>query len=86
MKFNFKKKHNDVKLGDVLFSHASELYYMVIKDYTSPTNFKYKLLCLNDAEIWSKSFECIDDMINYQFSNKQYDVIQKENLVLSDEI
>lgn len=80
MKFNFKKKCKDVKVGDVIFSHASESYYMIVKEFTS---YKYKLLCLNDATITLSSFECVDDILDSLFSSGQYDVIPNEDIVLS---
>lgn len=83
MKFNFKKKCKDVKVGDMIFSHASESYYMIVKEFT-PSCYKYKLLCLNDATITFKSFECVDDILDSLFSSGQYDVIPNEDIVLSN--
>ena len=40
MKFNFKKKCKNVKVGDMIFSHASESYYMIVKEFTPSCYFK----------------------------------------------
>ena len=83
MKFNFKEKHNNINVGDVIFSHASECHYIVVREFIAP-NYRYRLLCLDDATMMSRFFECIDDIIDCQFSAGQYDVILKEDLVLSN--
>lgn len=82
MKFNFKKKCKDVKVGDVIFDHASEGYYMIVKEFT-PSCYQYKLLCLNNATITCKTFECVDNILDSRFRSGQYDVIPNEDIVLS---
>ena len=83
MKFRFKEKNNNVKVGDVIFSRASEYHYMIVKDFISQKH-RYRLLCLDEAIVTSDPFECIDDLMNHHFSSGQYDVIPKEDVVLSN--
>ena len=83
MKFNFKKNHNNVRVGDIVFNHTNGYTYMIVREFICQS-YRYSLLCLNDVCLTGYSFECIDDIIDHHFEKGKYDVIPGGDLVLSN--
>lgn len=79
MEFNLTKIKPNPKLGDMVYSFNSGLHYMIIE-----VDNKYRLLCLEDATAKMSGCENIETCIKGFFSHEEYDIIQHENIVLSN--
>lgn len=80
MKINLNKDR-EVKCGDVLHSHASDLTYLVAKTH----NLKFTVVNLQHNDIWGREFNTINEMIDALFTkDSKVELIPSDNIEISN--